>query len=238
MQAQLAELTIFLGNEKSKKSNGMNHDGNNIEERRASMFSSHGSGAENNASQRQKKTPPGNSLPPRPLSMEVEVQELLQNRRLQTNGTTLSNQRVDRNTGPSQDIRISKDYVKDSEGFIRRERRPRNQQRPLTMVGTRIKVAPVIKKCKIFVSRLAPHFPMEELREFTKELTGSDSCIIERLKTKFPTYSSFVITCDKQYEATLLDPDEWEEGALVRTFVGNIPRHNSSTVSERDSLAS
>ena len=105
-------------------------------------------------------------------------------------------------------------------------------------VGTRIKDAPVIKKCKIFVSRLPPNFPMEEQRKFTKELTGSDSCIIERLKTKFPTYLSFVITCDKQYEATLLDPDDWEEGALVCTFVGNTTQHNSSIVSERDSLAS
>ena len=102
--------------------------------------------------------------------------------------------------------------------------------------GTRVKVARVIRKCKIFVSRLAPNFPVEELREFVKELTGDDSTEITTLQTKFPTYSSFVITCNKEHEATLLNPDEWEEGALNRPFFGNIVRRNPSTASENDTI--
>ena len=36
------------------------------------------------------------------------------------------------------------------------------------------------------------------------------------------------------HETTLLDPDEWEEGVLIRPFIGNV-RQNSSIDSEKDS---
>ena len=131
--------------------------------------------------------------------------------------------------------RISSKYVKDSEGFIRREKIPRNMQRPLTMgrkTGTRIKVAPKVNKCKIFVSRLDPEFPLEELCQFVQELTGNASCEIEKLKSRFPTYASFVITCDRCYEKTLLDPDEWEQGIIIRPFY--LKRSVNSNVVENE----
>ena len=113
-------------------------------------------------------------------------------------------------------------FVKDSDGFIRRNKKPSHPARPLTLgrkMGTRIKVAESTRKAKIFVSRLDPECHVEELREFIRELTGSD-CEIDQLKTKYPSYSSFVITCDKQHEKTLLDPDEWETGIIIRPFWG------------------
>ena len=57
------------------------------------------------------------------------------------------------------------------------------------------------------------------MREFILELTRSD-CEIEELKKTYPSYCSFVITCDKQHEKTLLGPDEWETGIIIRLFFG------------------
>ena len=144
---------------------------------------------------------------------EVRLEDILKDHRQQSSETSRTEKSPSGTNGKVEhsniwkDIRISKKYVKDQEGFIRHERGPRKTQRPLAMgrkSGTRVKVAPVIKKCKIFVSRLAPNFPVEELREFIKELTGDDSTEITTLKTKFPTYSSFVITCNKEHEVTLV----------------------------------
>ena len=123
-------------------------------------------------------------------------------------------------------MRISNKFVRDSEGFIHRNRK----SRPLTLgrkIGTRVKVASVSKQARIFVSRLAPEFAVEELHEFVRELTGTD-CEIHKLKTKYPNYSSFVIICDKINEKTLLDPDEWEKGILIRPFFGRLLKDVSS----------
>ena len=54
-----------------------------------------------------------------------------------------------------------------------------------------------------------------------RELLGVN-CDVERVKVKFPLYSSFVITVSKSHEAALLDPDAWEEGLIMRPFYGQV----------------
>ena len=243
MKTQLIQITRFLENEKIHSSTQKNNDDPSTYANIVARDNNHREDTGNvNVSSQQTTTPASQLLSTSPN--ETELEEFLNERRLQSNKGFRSNKPPNvaneyaEHSSINKDIRLSKNYVQDSEGFIRQEKKPRRAQRPLTMgrkSGTRIKVAPVVKECKIFVSRLAPDFPVEELQEFIKELTGDDSTEITTLKTKFPTYSSFVITCNKQHETILLDPDEWEEGVLIRPFVGNLVRRNSTTLSDRDS---
>ena len=78
------------------------------------------------------------------------------------------------------------------------------------------------------VRRLFGNF-LEELKEFVRELTGTE-CEVERLKTKYSSYSSFVISCDKSKESVLLDPDEWEKGVLIRPFYGNVSNNTNENL--------
>ena len=94
-----------------------------------------------------------------------------------------------------------------------------------------MKAVQVVKKARIFISRLDPDETVDNMKEYVKGLTGED-CDVEKLNARFPTYSSFVITCSKRHENTLLDPDEWEEGLLVRPFYGKIMKNN--TVDKND----
>ena len=41
-------------------------------------------------------------------------------------------------------------------------------------------------------------------------------------KTRFPTYSPILVTCDARHTRAVLNPEEWEEGVLFRRFVGNL----------------
>ena len=119
-----------------------------------------------------------------------------------------------------QEKTLSK-YWKDSEGFLHKNKRP---TRPLTVgkkSGTRLKAVNVERKSRIFVSRLDPQLTGDDLREFVRDLTGT-VCEITKLKTRFPTYASFVITCSKEHETLLMDPDEWEEGIIIRPFYGKV----------------
>ena len=43
-----------------------------------------------------------------------------------------------------------------------------------------------------------------------------------RLKTKFPSYSSYsyLVSCDFRHKDTVMNPDEWDEVILIRPFFG------------------
>ena len=61
------------------------------------------------------------------------------------------------------DVRISSKFVKDSNGFIRQNKKPSHPACPLTLgrkMDTRIKVAESTRKTKIFVSRLDTECPV------------------------------------------------------------------------------
>ena len=174
-------------------------------------------------------------IPPRPTSLGTRVNDFLRDSRRasiqRADVPVCVNDVLGNITSEVSDTRISKRFVRDSDGFIRKEKKSRSLATGRKN-GTRVRVAPVVKQTRVFVSRLDPDFPEEELREFVRELTGSN-CQISKLKSKFPTYSSFVITCDKQHENTLLDPDEWEQGIIIRPFFGKVFSDNSSAVDNR-----
>ena len=131
--------------------------------------------------------------------------------------------------------RVPRGYVCDSEGFLTRVQQPRRQQRTFITgqkTGTTIRAA--ARKLRMFVTRLAPSVTVESLKEFILELTGSE-CEIEKLQTKAPDYASFAISCNKEHEATVMNPDEWEEGVLLRHFYGKWPSENMLSIGQSTS---
>ena len=83
--------------------------------------------------------------------------------------------------------------------------------------GNELGAVPRVLKCKIFVSRLSPDITADKVKEVTSEIIN-DSCDVEKLQTKFNTYSSFCVTCDLKHRDKVLDPEMWEAGVLIRQF--------------------
>ena len=103
------------------------------------------------------------------------------------------------------------------------QRRRRNGRRRNMVTGRKAgnelgAVAPVLK-CKIFVSRLNPDISAERVQVAAGEIIN-DSCDVQKLQTKFNTYSSFYVTCDVKHRDKILDPEMWEKGVLIRPFYG------------------
>ena len=78
------------------------------------------------------------------------------------------------------------------------------------------------------MSRLSPSITAEKVKEFASEIIGS-TCNVEKLQTKFTSYSSFCISCEVQYREIILDPNMWESGVLVRPFYGSLLRADGET---------
>ena len=106
----------------------------------------------------------------------------------------------------------------------------RNKNRPIITGkkrGTGLRVMKQIKLTRVFFSRLLLDMSAEEVRVYVGGFLTDDFEIV-KLKSKYPTYSSFVITCDEKHRETLMNPDEWEEGILLRPFIGKLGTNNDS----------
>ena len=66
---------------------------------------------------------------------------------------------------------------------------------------------------------------VEEVRAYVGSFL-SDEFENVKLKAKYPIYSSSVITCDEKHRETLMNPDEWEEGILLRPSIGKLGTNN------------
>ena len=102
------------------------------------------------------------------------------------------------------------------------ESRTRRKRRRTTKVATGCKRGVVLGSCyrkmDVFLSRMGPEVSAEQVQDFCKGLLD-DWCEVEMLKSKFPAlYSSFRITCYTHHNEKILDPNNWETGALIRPF--------------------
>ena len=91
------------------------------------------------------------------------------------------------------------------------------------------------QKARIFISRCQTYITTEEIREYVQEIAGVESDV-ERIQSRSQNYASFLITVDKSVEDKVLDPDEWQEGLVVRPFRGFL-RHHGRGNDGRDSRA-
>ena len=127
---------------------------------------------------------------------------------------TLPGSRSSRVTAAGYDV--DNDY--DSEdGFTRVTRRRRSNKMQFTgrKTGTVLRSVPRFRKIQVFVSRLEENMSPDAIKNFVNGLIN-EGCEVEQLRTRYPSYSSFLISCDIRHKDLILNPDEWEEGVLVR----------------------
>ena len=97
-----------------------------------------------------------------------------------------------------------------------------HKKRPIitgNKTGSTMKAVPQVRMTKIFVSRLDPSITVDIVRDHVKELIRGD-CEVIKLKTKFPTYSSFMVTFDQKFDELVMDANHWEDGIMIRRFYG------------------
>ena len=116
----------------------------------------------------------------------------------------------------------------DNDGFtlVSRRRRPRRCIITGSKSGTSLRS--VAQKVQIFVSRLEPDLLPSTLKDYVKEIIDDD-CEVEKRSTRYPSYSSFVVTCDFRHKESLLNPEEWEDGVIIRRFYGMLTNRSGNS---------
>ena len=119
----------------------------------------------------------------------------------------------------------------DEEGFTRvsNRRRPHGRRGAVTgcRTGTSLRSVAQIRKVQIFVTRLEADLQPSSLKAYVTEIIN-DECTVEKLATRYPDYSSFLVTCNYNHMDSLLNPEEWQEGVLVKRFYGRAPGRSNS----------
>ena len=100
-------------------------------------------------------------------------------------------------------------------------RRRKRKKRPDVVIGrkleSRLGTCDRANKCSVFVSRLSPNAKISDINDFCKTMLGED-CSVEKLPTRYQTYSSFKITCSRMMKNKIFNPDNWEAGIIIRPF--------------------
>ena len=78
------------------------------------------------------------------------------------------------------------------------------------------------------MSRVKPQSTVEEIKEYVQEIAGVDADVM-KIQSRNTHYSSFLIPVDKNVEDRVLDPDEWQEGLIIRPFPGFLRRTYDET---------
>ena len=69
----------------------------------------------------------------------------------------------------------------------------------------------------VFITRIEPKASASSIETYVRRETGL-SVQVEKLKTKYNTYSSFHIRCDSHIRSLLLDENLWPSGVLFKPF--------------------
>ena len=139
----------------------------------------------------------------------------------------------------TEDLAILEAHESDDDEFqIYTHRRRRKKRSIMTgrKTGTSLRSVPQVKRFNLFVSRIETGVLPETLNSFVSALI-SDVCNVQCLQTKYPDYSSFIVSCDDRHRDTIMNPDEWPEGVLIRQYIGRIP-NDSNVVSSRTNTSS
>lgn len=84
--------------------------------------------------------------------------------------------------------------------------------------ATVTKTPPRNRRCTgLFVTRLKPNTPAENLQRHVLKETGLKLLVV-KLKTRYDTYSSFHVKCDKQVLSKLLNSYMWPKGTFIKPF--------------------
>ena len=152
--------------------------------------------ASNNASRSGGGDPPGGN--PR----RTGLNDRRNNNRPTPQPAAPSNSNIPLSSGSQQ----SQERENDWQIVQHKRRRRRSNLITGCKTGNELGVVPKIQKCRAFVSRLSPSITAEKVKEFASEIIGS-TCDVEKLQTKFTSYSSFCISCEVQYREIICGPE-------------------------------
>ena len=124
--------------------------------------------------------------------------------------------------GPSNNGYSNNTEDIDDEGDFTLVSNRRRGRRPVVVGskdGTNLRSVIQVKNVRVFISRLEANISIATIKEYVDNMIG-DECKVERLKTKYDSYSSFLVTCGLRYKDTVMNPEEWQVGVLIRPFFG------------------
>lgn len=80
-----------------------------------------------------------------------------------------------------------------------------------------------IRPLKLFVTRFHPDTKSEDMTNYLQNSKGWKLISIDKLKTKYDSYSSWKIVLNKSglEKSEILKPENWPKGVLVRPFLIN-----------------
>ena len=150
---------------------------------------------------------------------------------LRGGGTTEHHGRTTNTQNPTHIERSEDSEEEENDGYITHFSRRRWKKKPAITgrkTGTNLRTVNQVKKLNVFVTRFEADLPTDDLKLFVSDLIN-DEFSLERLPTKFPDYSSFLVTCDDRHRQVIMNPDEWPEGVLIRRYYGR-PQNGSREV--------
>ena len=80
-----------------------------------------------------------------------------------------------------------------------------------------VRKTPKIKCLGIFVSMLHEEITADQVKDHVLQKSNLN-IKVKKLETKFKTYSSFIVETDFKHVHSLLVPDFWPEGALIKRY--------------------
>lgn len=99
--------------------------------------------------------------------------------------------------------------------------------------SSNLNISVIQPRYEIFATRFAPEVSEEDIRSLLVEKAKLAPLSVRKIKTKFESYSSFVVACNLSDKDQFLSASVWPTGALIRPFI----RGNSNKSGEAMKLS-
>ena len=103
-----------------------------------------------------------------------------------------------------------------------------------TRVTNKLKVNVQQKTKALFVTRLEVEVTPEEMSDYISENAKINPLKCVKLKTRYPSYSSFYILLNLDDYEQIANPEFWPDGVLYTQFLGRLRHDTSITTNESE----
>lgn len=78
------------------------------------------------------------------------------------------------------------------------------------------------RRMALFVSRLRPDTSVADVQALVEPFLDGKSIVCSKMVTRFPSYSSFHLSCDQAVFDAINKPEVWPEGSIFHPFFGQL----------------
>ena len=78
------------------------------------------------------------------------------------------------------------------------------------------------RRMALFVSRLRPDTSVADVQALVEPFLDGKSIVCSKMVTRFPSYSSFHLSCDQAVFDAINKPEVWPEGSIFHQFFGQL----------------